>query len=247
MSAHSCRCGARPRRPVWGGRLVLGNVPGRFLTGSSFTLWHKELVAVRLLPTSRDGGGWEGGVPPPSTCPFQRTAPRPAERSLVIKRAQRLSSLQKNVCLSTKKENPASGVRQRKFSEEEGRRGLQGESAPCTTSPSPGLSPAWSEGRAGSRVHCAVAPPLVVPVSRGAVGQRRAAPTYPHGAGAEPARTVLRCLAATGCRVDRSLRLCASPGDSGANSKVHVRLTSVILTLPPKKPAGTEDRMGARC
>lgn len=88
---------------------------------------------------------------------------------------------------------------------------------------------------------------LVVLVSRGAVGQRCAAPTHPHGACAEPARTVPWCLALPGCRVDRRLRLCASPGDSGSNSKVHVRLTSSILTLPPKKPAGTEDRTGARC
>lgn len=103
-------------------------------------------------------GGWEAGRgATPSTCPFQRTAPRPAERSLVIKRAQRPSSLQKNGVFP-RKENPASGVvsvsSQRRREER-----LAGRVSPCTTSPSPGLSPAWSEGRAGSRVHCAVAPP----------------------------------------------------------------------------------------
>lgn len=47
--------------------------------------------------------------------------------------------------------------------------------------------------------------------------------------------------------IDGKLRLDVPPGDSGSNSKVQMYFTStekysMILTLPPQKPPGTEDR-----
>ena len=59
-------------------------------------------MAVRLLPTSRDGGG-KAGCHPSSMCPFRRTAPRSSERSLGRKARTRQSSLQKNLCTFLRK------------------------------------------------------------------------------------------------------------------------------------------------